>query len=319
MDVIGIGAMNMDHLYSVRNLVIDSEDIVDEFELYPGGSSANTIYALGRLGARCGFIGVVGNDPDGKALIASMESAGVETQHIRVDSVAPTGAVLGLSDRTGRRSLYVAAGANNRLNESDIDTNYLNTSTIVHMSSFVKDDLFSLLVDSIRKLSRDVKFSFSPGSLYSSKGMKALSPLLERTDVLFINRTELEAMSGTSYTKGAWDCIKRGCSKVVVTLGRGLQVTDKRTIASYIRDSNREYQVDAIKMEWQPVIETTGAGDAFAAGFLFGYLKGKTLNECAVAGDIVAHFSIGKKGARSGLPASDELSKYFFEATGEKF
>lgn len=318
MDVIGIGAMNVDHLYSVRNLVLDGEDVVDEFGLYPGGSAANTIYGLGKLGLKTGFIGVVGADADGHALIADFERAGVDTGHIRTASEASTGAVLGLSDRSARRSLYIAPGANNLLNESDINMDYLSSARMVHISSFVHENQFNLLVETVRKLSLDIKLSFSPGSLYASKGLKALGPILDRTHVLFINRAELETMAGTSYTKAAWDCIKRGCDIVVVTFGQGLPISDNRTLASYVRDKNREYQIDAVKMTWQQgKIETTGAGDAFTAGFLYALLKNKPLAECATAGDITARFSILKRGARAGLPTIDELSRQYLECTGK--
>jgi len=317
MDVIGIGAMNMDHLYSVRNLVLDSEDVVDEFGLYPGGSAANTIYGLGKLGLKTGFIGVVGADADGRALVADLNQAGVDTSHIRTAAEASTGAVLGLSDRSAKRSLYAAPGANNLLNESDLNMNYLNSARMVHISSFVHDNQFTSLVDTVRKLSFDVKLSFSPGSLWTSRGLKALGPILDRTHILFINRAELERTTGTSYTKAAWDCIKRGCESVVVTFGQGLPVSDTRIISSYIRDKNREYQVDAVKMAWQATTETTGAGDAFAAGFLYATLKDKPLVECAMAGDITARFSIAKRGARAGLPTLDELSRQYQECTGK--
>ncbi|MEW6141868.1 MAG: PfkB family carbohydrate kinase [Chloroflexota bacterium] len=317
MNVIGIGAMNMDHLYSVRNLVLDSEDIVDEFGRYPGGSAANTIYALGKLGLKTSFVGVVGADEDGRNLITDLNNVGVDTSHIRIATDTFTGTVLGLSDRLARRSLYAAPGANNLLNESDLSLDYLNSARIVHISSFVHENQFTLLVDMVRNLSFDVKLSFSPGSLYASKGLKALGPILDRTHVLFINRTELERMTSTSYTKAAWDCIKRGCETVVVTLGQGLPVSNTQTIASYIRDKNREYQVDAVRMAWQSTTETTGAGDAFAAGFLFALLKDKPLVECAVIGDIVARFSIARRGARAGLPTPEELSRQYLECTGK--
>lgn len=316
MDIIGIGAMNMDHLYSVRNLVVDGEDVVDTFGRYPGGSAANTIYALGKLGLSAGFIGVVGADDDGRALIADLSRAGVDTSHVRITSDVPTGVVLGLSDRFGRRSLYVAPGANNLLNESDLNPDYLNSARVVHVSSFVHEDQFTLIVNMVRNLSLDVKLSFSPGSLYASRGLKALGPILDRTQVLFINRNELERMTGTSYTKAAWDCIKRGCEIVVVTMGQGLPVSENRTIASYIRDKNREYQVDAVRMAWQAAIDTTGAGDAFAAGFLYALLKDRALTDCATVGDIVARFSISKHGARAGLPTLEELTKQYLECTG---
>ncbi|MFC1934297.1 PfkB family carbohydrate kinase [Chloroflexota bacterium] len=82
---------------------------------------------------------------------------------------------------------------------------------------------------------------------------------------------------------------------------------------SYIRNSQREYVVESVNKEIISDRDTIGAGDAFAAGFLYGLLKGKGIEECGHLGDIVAQFSIIKVGARQGLPTLDELSQRYRE------
>ncbi|MFC2005514.1 PfkB family carbohydrate kinase [Chloroflexota bacterium] len=82
---------------------------------------------------------------------------------------------------------------------------------------------------------------------------------------------------------------------------------------SYIKDSKNEYIIEPSNKTIISALDTTGAGDAFAAGFLHGLLNGKALDECGHLGDIVAQFSISKTGARQGLPTLNELSQRYQE------
>ena len=107
---------------------------------------------------------------------------------------------------------------------------------------------------------------------------------------------------------------------VAVTLGKGVRlelgkgVTHREVIAtSYIRDADSEYAVEATSQNIISEVDTTGAGDAFATGFLYGLLERKGLEECGRLGDIVAQFSISRLGARQGLPTATELAKRYRE------
>ena len=86
IEVIGMGAMNMDHLYQVERILSDGQAPVKNFQLLPGGSAANTIYALAKLGIKTGFIGAVGDDEIGHKLLEDFESVGVDTSHIAIKS-----------------------------------------------------------------------------------------------------------------------------------------------------------------------------------------------------------------------------------------
>ncbi|MBU2009680.1 MAG: carbohydrate kinase family protein, partial [Chloroflexi bacterium] len=105
-EVVGLGAMNLDRLLRVEKIVREGEAPVEGMLLAPGGSAANTIYALARLGVATGFIGAVGDDEEGRRLIADLEGQGVDTSHIAVKPGVPTGTIFGLVDKKGHRSLY---------------------------------------------------------------------------------------------------------------------------------------------------------------------------------------------------------------------
>ncbi len=318
IEVVGLGALNMDHLYRVESILDDGEAVVKESILSPGGSAANTIYGLTRLGVKTGFAGVIGGDAEGKRLLKDFQKMGVDTSQIRVKRRAKTGSVVCLSDSSGKRSLYVLPGANNLLTTDDLDLGYINQAKMLHLSSFADDRQFKVSLEVIDKLDPHIKVSFAPGALYAAKGLKTLSLILKRTQVLFINQNEIRQLTGQDVPPGAESCLKQGCHIVAVTLGKGMklelsQETGRRTAtaAGYIRDNENEYIVEPGNKNTRSALDTTGAGDAFAAGFLYGLLTGKGLEDCGRLGSIMAQFCITRMGAREGLPTLDKLSRRY--------
>ncbi len=313
-EVVGLGALNIDHIYRLERILNDGEAVVDEAKSFPGGSAANTIYGLARLGVNSGYSGVVGSDAEGKLLLRDFQKAGVDTSRIRVKPGASTGSVLCLSDRLSRRSLYVAPGANSRLTIDDLDLAYINQAKWLHLSSFADDRQFRVLVELMDKLASSVKLAFAPGVLHAIKQPAVLSPILNRTHLLFVNQREIRHLTGQDVIPGAASCLEQGCRLVVVTLGKGTVLElGHRTVTAvgYIRDAENEYVIEPGSQEVIAEADTTGAGDAFAAGFLYGLLKGKGLSQCGRLGDIVARCSITKLGAREGLPTLAELAQRY--------
>lgn len=318
IEVIGLGALNIDYLYKVERILDDGEAVVEESRASPGGSAANTIYGLAKLGVNTGFAGAVGDDAEGKIMLEDFQKVGVDISQIRVKRRARTGSVLCLSDRLGRRSLYVVPGANSLLTIDDLDLNYINQATMLHVSSFAADRQFKVLLELIDKLDLSIKVSFAPGALYAIKGLKVLTPILARTYVLFINKNETQQLTGKDVISGAESCLRQGCQIVVVTLGKGARLelgkgVGHRTVSAvgYIKDIENEYIIEPSNQNKVSEIDTTGAGDAFASGFLYGLLRGKGLEECGRLGDIVAQFSISKVGARQGFPTFSELAQRY--------
>ncbi len=324
--VVGLGALNIDHLYQVERIIDDGETIVDESMSSPGGSAANTIYGLAKLDVNAGFIGVIGDDAEGKILTQDFQKVGVDTSQIKLKHRAKTGSVLCLSDKRNSRSLYVMPGANSLLTMDDLDLGYINQAKMFHLSSFVNDRQFKISLDLIDRLDSSVKISFAPGALYTSRGLKALNPVLARTYVLFTNRNEIRQLTGEDFNNGARICLEQGCHIVVVTLGKGAELESiegtvhrKVTSICYSQENKRGYAIKADNQHTIPEVDTTGAGDAFATGFLYGLLNGKGLEECGHLGDIAARFSIAKVGARQGLPTSTELTQCYQELHNKEF
>jgi ribokinase len=188
---------------------------------------------------------------------------------------------------------------------------------MLHVSSFAGDQQLQIMLELMERLDAAVEVSFTPGALFAARGLEVLQPILARTRVLFVNRDELRQLTGQEVIPGAEICLGRGCRVVVVTLGKGvmLDMADGREVnaVGYIRDAESAYVVEYSIVGIADTADTTGAGDAFASGFLYGLLKGKGLEKCGRLGDITARFAIVAVGARHGLPDQSQLQQRYDE------
>jgi ribokinase len=289
-DVIGYGALNMDRMMLVDKIPgVDEEGYVLSVEHHPGGSAANTIVGLARLGLRTGYIGKVGTDEDGEFLMENMRREGVDTRCVKVCE-GNSGVALCLVDRKGNRALLITSGVNDTIGIDDIDLDYIRKAGFLHLTSFIGKKSFETqkgLIDLFPG-----KISFDPGQLYAERGMKEMGDIISNSTVIFASEREVELLTDCDYDyrKGASVLLDEGVRIVAVTRGeRGCYVTNGR----------EEYDIPAEKTD---VVDTTGAGDAFNAGFLFGLIKGKSLKECGRLGNKAASLCIRRNGTRDGLP-----------------
>ena len=318
VEIIGLGALNIDHIYRVDHIPDHEETVVNEAKSFPGGSAANTIYALAKLGMKTGYAGVIGDDEEGKRLLRDFQKVGVDTSQIKIKTGAKTGSIIYIIERQGKRSICVLPGANSLLTLEDLDLTYLNQAKWLHLSSFAEKKQFKVLAELVDRLGSSTKLSFAPGVLHTAKDI--ISPILKRTQILFLNQHEMWHLTAQDVSDGAESCLKQGCHIIVVTLGGGAELKlGSQTInaVAYIRDKEKEYFIEPTGRE---VIEEDkiGTGDAFAAGFLYGLLKGKGIRQCGSLGDIVARFSLTRQGARAGFPTHPELSKRYRELYREE-
>jgi ribokinase len=296
-DVICFGALNMDKLYRVNRIAREEEEsFITDSKERPGGSAANTAVGLARLGLKVGFVGKVAEDREGKLLLKDFDDEEVDTKGIVVSNAGRSGGVTGYVDTKGDRALYVDPGVNDSLDFQEINSKYAENTDFLHLTSFVADKPFQAQKQLLKHLP-DVKMSLDPGELYARRGLASLKPLIERSFVVFPNENEVKLLTGQRYEKGSAVLLDGGAKIVAVTLGRrGCYVTNGR--------ENHLVEPYAVK-----VADTTGAGDAFCAGFLYGLIKHKDLRECGRLGNFVASRCLQKVGAREGLPTLSALKE----------
>jgi ribokinase len=297
-DVIGFGALNVDMLFKVEKLAsAEEESFIEDYKEACGGSAANTVVGLARLGCKVGFIGKVGNDREGKMQLDCFKVEGVDTSGIVEATKGKSGAVMGFVDRKGARALYVNSGVNDLVEPREIKWEYVSQTKFLHLSSFVGEKSFRAQKKLLSALPEGVKISFDPGSLYAQKGFAVIEPMIRNSYLLMPNALELEQLTGEDdYRKGADYLISMGVKVVAVKLGAK---------GCYLTDGQERLNVEAFKVK---AVDTTGAGDAFDAGFLYGLISEKSLYECGQLGNFVASRNVMKLGAREGLPYAKDLT-----------
>ena len=297
-DVVGFGALNVDKLFKVNKIVaVEDEGFIHTCVETCGGSAANTIVGLARLGCKVGFIGKIGGDKEGDLLINGFCKEAVDANGIVRTEHGRSGSVLGFVAKDGERALYIDSGVNDSIKLDDVDEAYVSQARFLHLTSFVGETSFQTQKKLLSVLPESVKVSFDPGMLYAQRGLSQLETIIKKTDIMMPNVVELELLTGkTDYCTGADSLIGKGAKIVAVKLGGE---------GCYVTDGRERHLIEAFKVK---VVDTTGAGDAFCAGFLYGVLNAKNLFECGRLGNFVASRCVMKMGARTGLPYTEDLA-----------
>jgi ribokinase len=298
--VVGFGALNVDKLFKVDRIAHAEEEsfVISEEEIC-GGSAANTTVGLARLGVNVGFIGKIALDREGDLQLADFCKEHVDTNGIIQAKKGHSGNVMGFVDKKGARALYIQSGVNDTIAPEEVNLQYIAQAQFLHLSSFVGELSFETQKEIVANLPTNVKVSFDPGILYIRKGMAQLESIITRSYVMMPNSIELAQLTGESDPKkGAALLIDKGVKVVAVKMG------DK---GCYVTNGKEEHSIEPFKVS---VIDTTGAGDAFCAGFLYGLLNKKSLRACGQLGNFVGSRCIMKMGARPGLPYLKDLQLF---------
>jgi ribokinase len=230
-------------------------------------------------------------------LLKDFRRGGVDTSGVIRAKRGRSGSVLGFVDKAGARALCIDSGVNDTIKLSEVDAGYVLQARFLHLTSFVGETSFQTQKKLLAALPESVKVSFDPGVLYARRGFAQLEPIIKKSYVLMPNVVELELLTGkTDYCRGADALIGKGVKIVAAKLGSG---------GCYVTDGRERHSIEAFKVK---VVDTTGAGDAFCTGFLYGLLNNKSLYECGRLGNFVASRCTMKMGARTGLPFAKDLA-----------
>ncbi|MHC1566688.1 MAG: carbohydrate kinase family protein [Candidatus Syntropharchaeia archaeon] len=294
MDVVGLGALNFDMLYLVEKIAKGGEEVgIIKSIRSPGGSAANTIVGLARLGAEVGFIGIVGNDMEGRMILDEFSSERVDTKGIVV-SEGRTGIAIGFIDsKSGERALYIDPGVNDRFDMKNVDVDYINAAKFLHTSSFVDMKQLEMQKELVKQVK--TRISFNPGMLCFKYGFRDIKGIIERSEVVFLSEKELFALTRAGPERGAEILLETGAEIVAITLGKR---------GCYVTDGNGSHFIPAYPTD---VVDTTGAGDSFSAGFLYSLIQGRSIEECGKFGNKIASFCVRNFGAREGLPYGKDV------------
>lgn len=286
VDVVGLGACNVDFLQKVPRFVKSDDEVeIKSLLLSVGGSASNFTVGISRLNVNAGIIARIGRDYFGEVAVKEFEKEGVNTERL-LKTDFQTGKVFIAVEPHGERSMYTFIGANKKFKLQTEDIEYIKASKILHITQMYKDV--------VTKASKHANIlSFNPGAILSSFGANKLEKIIERTDILFLNKKEINILTGMGINDGASLLLDIGAKIVIVTCGKhGANLYTKRGL---IHSTARKVKA----------IDTTGAGDSFAAGFIAAYIKEKKLNECLDYANLVASHCVEKFGALNTPSYSD--------------
>ena len=300
VDVIGFGALNMDKLYKVEAIACkDQESFIKSQKETPGGSAANTIIGLSKLNRKTSMIGKIAEDEDGEVIEINLAYNGVYTNNLIYSSEGNTGKALCFVDKQGNRAIYVDAGVNDEIKIFEINPRNVNVTKIIHYSSFVGES-FKTQIELLDDLKEDIILSFDPGMLYVEKGLDEIKPILDRTNILLINEAELKILY-----KKLGDLSIKEIAKQLIESGIETVVVKKGSKGVFAMNTKEECDVKAFESE---VVDTTGAGDSFNAGFLYGMLNNFNLKESCTLGNFTASKAIEGKGMEK-FPKEEDLKE----------
>lgn len=277
LDILALGTCNIDFLMNVpRFAVADDEVDTEKLNVTLGGSAANFAVKISEMGLNTGIMARIGKDDYGRYISSQFKAKGINTQRlIALDE--KTGMAFIAVDHMGERSIYTFMGANSKFELEKQDIDLIKRTEILHVTG--------MYIETVEEASKHAKIlSLNPGSLLSSYGVKSLENIIERTDILFLNKKEVTLMTGMDYIEGAKLLIDMGVPMVVVTLGG--QGSKLFTADDEIHQASTRVKAT----------DTTGAGDSFAAGFINGYYRKKEFDDCLNEGNQSAFNCLTKFG-----------------------
>jgi ribokinase len=203
-----------------------------------------------------------------------------------------------LLDPSRDRSNLVFPNANDEIDLPDLDLAQLKETRFMHLTSFVGDRPLRAQRKLVAELPSRVKVSFDPGEIYARRNLRELLPIIRRSTIVFLTDKEIMLLTGKSWREGVKELLNYGPS--IIACKRGLE-------GSYVLTKDIELDIHPDKVK---VVDTTGAGDVFAAGFLAGMLLGRPLYDCARFASKAAAQSVTGYG-REKYPDKAFLNRFF--------
>ncbi len=308
-DVISIGAALIDMVAHVeRHPGEDDEVFVSDLKLFSGGAAANTAVACAKLGLKTAFAGKIGwNDTFSKRILDDFKESKVNIEFIKYSQEVGTGSAYIALGKAGDRRIYAHSGAANLLSASDMVEKELITSKILYLSSLKNIEPFIAAATIGKK--RSIPVILNPGMLIIEQGFTNIKKLLEKIDILIFSfrefktllQAEIQEFTESELKSQVEPLLSLGIRNVIITMGeKGACVINHAMVKL----------IPAFKVA--KVVDTTGAGDAFSAGFIYYFCKEPNFSfdfilKCVTLGNLVASKCIQEVGARNGLPFERDL------------
>ncbi len=310
-DVVGIGNALVDVIAHAPEHFLDTHDLVKgsmtlieterAVELYQaldaavemsGGSAANTMCGIASFGGRAAYVGKVNGDDLGEVFGHDLRAVGVAFKHPRSDHGTPTGRCVIVVTPDAQRTMNTYLGVSSYLCVEDIDPGVIADAKVLYMEGYLYDRndakaAFRHASDIAHRHGRTVSLTLSDSFCVDRHRADFRALVRDSVDLLFGNEDELLALYELDSFEAAVGALRDECEIAAVTRGAG---------GCVIITPDEVVSVPAVPVD--RVIDTTGAGDLFAAGFLYGMTSGRELAECGHLGSVAAAEVIAHVGPR---------------------
>lgn len=281
---------------------IGSKILIDDLHFDTGGGGTNTATAFARLGFKTGWVGKLGSDANSATILEAVRKEGIDFLGSQNEGFAGYSVILaGIGND---RTILAFKGINDQLSSNDFDWNSLNTKWM-YFSSMMNSSWKTL--ETLAKFAQKngINYAFNPSMYLAQQGLRSLRKVVDGAAVLILNKEESIALTGKNVDKEILKLLQGYARMVVITDGaNGATAFDGEKFHSIL--PNR------IK-----VVETTGAGDAFAAGVVAGLMQEQKLDKALQIGLAESESVIQHIGAKNILLTRSEIEKVLAKRSGK--
>lgn len=253
----------------------------------PGGSAANTILGLAKLGIACAFIGKLGKDDLATFYKDQLIEAGVEISGIKYCETSPTGRCISLITPDTERTLRTHLGAACNLQADDIYPSDFADFTHVHIEGHLlhNDQLLDKVLLCAHEADCTISYDMGNFDIVTQKRSKLRDLLSQYVDMVFANEQEAEAYGESDKIEQTLELLSSCCAITAIKIGAE---------GSWIQDKNERIHIPAFPAQ---AVDSTGAGDLWAVGFLWAYYQGHSLKDCGRAASLLGASVVEQIGA----------------------
>ena len=296
--IVVVGSFNADLTSYLQRMPRPGETVSgDKFVTGPGGKGSNQAVAAARLGADVTFIGRVGNDVFAKLAQDLWTAEGINTDYVNQDPDHATGVAPIFVDSNGENMIVVVLGANNNIQQSDIDAakDAIADADVVVVQLEINHDMVGYTLKIAKELGITTILNPAPAAVIPTE-------FIQLADYITPNETELEVLSQTQ-------------SDDVIANAKSLLTTDKQTVivtmgsqGAQIVQNDYQELMGTFKVD---VVDTTGAGDAFNGGLAVALAEGKPLKDAVRFANATAALCVTRLGTSPSMPQRAEVDSLY--------
>lgn len=295
--ILAIGNINLDWICTLPRLPEPDEKLnIHQLDIHPGGAASNFAVSLARLGSDAAIFGHVGNDAEGTEALRSLQEEKVDTARVIIEDKLSTGFVIILVGGDGQTMKLRFRGANTQLSPKDITPKLLEDIEIAHAAS-VSIPLAKKLAATSAKVG--TRSSIDVGEELITQSLEEVRAMICSFSIVFMNRLVFERIFNEEPTP----------QKVQNELGGNLEVLNVTLGATgaITASADTTFHTPAFNVK---AIDTTGAGDAYGAGFIHFFNQHYPIEKTAERATAAAAMQITQPGARAGLPTTHEIEEF---------